>query len=377
MYNVIIIGGGIAGLCTAIAFQKMGVNVKVYDKNSEPTTAGAGIIIAPNALKALEPYGISDQIKKFGNESSGFYLASEKGNTLSKLTIPNCYSKMYSIHREDLHQLLLSALHPHTIEWGKECMKIKPNNKSKVEIIFHDGTKVQGDLLIAADGIHSTIRKQLFQSNDYRFAGYTCWRGVTSTKNLSLASNFIETWGTKGRFGIVPLPNNQVYWYALLNSQAGDTQLKAYTTDDLYEHFQDYHNPIPNILQNTKEHEVIHRDIIDIIPMKQFFKGRTVFIGDAAHALTPNLGQGACQAIEDATILAECIQKSKNYGEAFIMYDKKRRARIEKISNQSWKVGKMSQVENKLLALLRNQVMKYTPQWLYERQAHDLYNFQV
>ncbi|MGH1287584.1 FAD-dependent monooxygenase [Bacillus toyonensis] len=377
MNNVIIIGGGIAGLCAAISLQKIGLNVKLYDKDIEPTVAGAGIIIAPNAMQALEPYGISEQIKKFGNESDGFNLVSEKGSILSKLTIPTCYPKMYSIHRKNLHQLLLSELQKGTVEWGKKCVKIEQNEENALKILFQDGSEALGNILIAADGIHSIVRKQITQNDGYRYAGYTCWRGVSPAHNFSLTNDFIETWGTNGRFGIVPLPNNEVYWYALINAKARDRKYTAYTTADLYNHFKSYHSPIPDILNNASDVTMIHRDIVDITPMKQFFDKRIVFIGDAAHALTPNLGQGACQAIEDAIILAECISKNAHYRQAFIEYEQKRRARIEIISNTAWKVGKMAQIESKPLAILRNQVMKRIPKWVSETQSHELYNFHL
>ncbi|HDX9613397.1 TPA: FAD-dependent monooxygenase [Bacillus toyonensis] len=377
MNNVIIIGGGIAGLCAAISLQKIGLNVKLYDKDIEPTVAGAGIIIAPNAMQALEPYGISEQIKKFGNESDGFNLVSEKGSILSKLTIPTCYPKMYSIHRKNLHQLLLSELQKGTVQWGKKCVKIEQNEENALKILFQDGSEALGNILIAADGIHSIVRKQITQNDGYRYAGYTCWRGVSPAHNFSLTNDFIETWGTNGRFGIVPLPNNEVYWYALINAKARDRKYTAYTTSDLYNHFKSYHNPIPDILNNASDVTMIHRDIVDITPMKQFFDKRIVFIGDAAHALTPNLGQGACQAIEDAIILAECINKNAHYRQAFIEYEQKRRARIEIISNTAWKVGKMAQIESKPLAILRNQVMKRIPKWVSEKQSHELYNFHL
>ncbi len=122
---------------------------------------------------------------------------------------------------------------------------------------------------------------------------------------------------------------------------------------------------------------MIHRDIIDITPMKQFFDKRIVFIGDAAHALTPNLGQGACQAIEDAIILAECIKNNAYYRQAFTEFEQKRRDRIEKISNTAWKVGKIAQIESKPLTIVRNKVMKRIPKWISERQAHELYRFHL
>lgn len=374
-HKVIIIGGGIAGLCAAIGFQEIGIDVKVYERNEEPTVAGAGIIIAPNALQALKPYGIADQLIRSGKQSNGFRLLTDKGKAINQLTVPEKYQKMYSIHRKDLHHLLLSVLHPGTVEWGKHCTQVKQDDND-VHIQFSDGSETTGDILIAADGIHSVIRKQLFQNDDYRFAGYTCWRGVVSAENLSNMNDFIETWGTKGRFGIVPLPHHQIYWYALVNAAANDTHYSRYTAADLYHHFKDYHDPIPSLLKTTKDHQMIHRDIVDIVPMKQFFVQRILFIGDAAHAITPNMGQGACQSIEDARILAKCMQHHSDFHQAFVTYEAKRRKRIDKISNQSWMFGKVAQLDNPLLATLRNRFMKYTPQSMYLRQAHELYQFQ-
>lgn len=374
--KVSIIGGGIAGLCAAIAFQHMGIKVKVYERRAEPTVAGAGIIIAPNALQALAPYGIADQIIDSGTKSNGFRLLTDKGKKFAELTVPSKYQNMYSIHRRDLHHLLLSALHPDTVEWGRECIQIQQDD-NRVKVIFRDGSKAEGDFLVAADGIHSTIRKQLFKNDFYRYAGYTCWRGVVSSDNIpNLSDYFIETWARKGRFGIVPLPNHQVYWYALINSQANEKRFSAYTPSDLYSHFKEYHEPIPSLLRKTANHQMIHRDIFDIVPMKPFFINRIVFIGDAAHAITPNMGQGACQGIEDARILAECIGQYATVEQAFAEYDALRRKRVEKISKQSWVLGKMAQMENPITTVLRNRLMKLVPESIYESQSHKLYEFQ-
>ena len=162
--------------------------------------------------------------------------------------------------------------------------KIEQNEENALKIVFQDGSEALGNILIVADGIHSIVRKQVTQGDNYRYAGYTCWR-VTPTNNLSLTNDFIETWGTNGRFGIVPLPNNEVYWYALINAKARDPKYKAYTTTDLYNHFKTYHNPIPSILKNASDVEIIHRDIVDITPMKQFLTNASYLLG-MLHALT-------------------------------------------------------------------------------------------
>jgi 2-polyprenyl-6-methoxyphenol hydroxylase-like FAD-dependent oxidoreductase len=375
--TILIIGGGIAGLCSAITLQQIGMKVKVYERNTEPTVAGAGIIIAPNALQALEPYHISDEIIRQGNPSHGFHILSDRGRPLTQLEVPSSYGSLYSIHRKDLQHILLSALPPDTVEWGKQFLHLEQKD-DYVRVAFSDGSQAEGDLVVAADGIHSNIRKQIFQKYTYRYAGYTCWRGVVSVDALpGLSHRFIETWGTKGRFGIVPLPKNKVYWYALINARPGDSRMANYSTKDLYRQFQNYHDPIPSLLLKTASHDMIHRDIVDIAPMKRFYSDRVVFIGDAAHAITPNMGQGACQAMEDARILAECLRIQNNYQGAFADYEAKRRKRIEKISKQSWKVGKMAQSESFLFTSVRNQLMKHAPNWINRNQAQCLYKFQL
>lgn len=375
--TILIIGGGIAGLCSAVTLQQMGLNVKVYEKNTEPAFAGAGIIIAPNALQALKPYGISDEIIRQGNPSDGFHILSDRGRSITQTAVPSGYGSVYSIHRRDLHHILLSALPPGTVEWGKQFLQLEEKD-NRVRVSFRDGSQAVGDLVVAADGIHSNIRKQILQKDIYRYAGYTCWRGVVSADGLpGLSHHFIETWGTKGRFGIVPLPNNEVYWYALINAPQSDPRIANYSTKDLHRLFQNYHDPIPSLLLKAAAHDMIHRDIVDITPMERFYSGRVVFIGDAAHAITPNMGQGACQAIEDARILAECLRIQSNYQGAFADYDARRRKRIGQISNQSWRIGKMAQSESLLFTSVRNRLMKHAPKWLSRSQAQRLYEFQV
>ena len=177
-----------------------------------------------------------------------------------------------------------------------------------LKIVFQDGSEALGNILIAADGIHSVVRKQVTQKDNYRYAGYTCWRGITPTNNLSLTNDFIETWERTVDLVSSLFPTTEVYWYALINAKARDPKYKAYTTTDLYNHFKSYHNPIPSILHNASDVHMIHRDIVDIMPMNQFLKHR--FYWGCCPCTYSNLGQGACQAIEDAIILAECIKNN-------------------------------------------------------------------
>ncbi|HIW34925.1 MAG TPA: FAD-dependent monooxygenase [Candidatus Paenibacillus intestinavium] len=372
---IIIIGGGIAGLCAGIALQKLGLEVIIFERNPEPTVVGAGIIIAPNALQALGPFGVAEKIMDEGYESNGFHMLTDQGKLITKMLVPNGFQSMYAIHRSELHRHLLEALEPGTVKWGNKCDKFEQGNGC-VKVHFHDHSTLEGALLIAADGIRSPIRKSIYPENRYRYAGYTCWRGIAETDQTSgIPRTFIETWGAQGRFGIVNFPNRQVYWYALVNAEANDPILAAYSPQDLYERFRNYHEPIPSILESTPTNRMIHRDVVDIEPMEQCYADRIAFIGDAAHAITPNMGQGACQAIEDAVVLAECIASESDHREAFRRYDQRRKRRIVNISKQSWTFGKVAQLEAPILRAVRNSLIKLVPDSLMKRQAEQLYRF--
>ncbi|QHT65874.1 NAD(P)-binding protein [Rhodocytophaga rosea] len=378
MKNIAIIGGGIGGLCTAIALQKQGHDVKVFESAPHLKPLGAGLGLAANAIKALLDIGIGQDILKAGNVLSSFEILNQQGKLITKtdsLKVSKQFgTDNFTIHRADLHTILLQHLAPHTLELGKSCTTVVQNSK-EVEIRFKDGSTSYADCLIAMDGIHSQIRQQLLPQSKPRYAGYTCWRAVIDTQPEHFnPAKATETWGTKGRFGIVPLSGKRIYWFACLNAAQADKHLAAFSVNDLIQNFKDYHAPVPQILALTHDSQLIHNDIIDIKPIKQFAFGKIVLAGDAAHATTPNMGQGACQAIEDAIVLANCIKNSSTVEEAFQVFEHKRVNRTTKIVNTSWQVGKMAQVENPLLAAIRDMLLRIVPPSVNDKQLQFLYN---
>jgi 2-polyprenyl-6-methoxyphenol hydroxylase-like FAD-dependent oxidoreductase len=141
---------------------------------------------------------------------------------------------------------------------------------------------------------------------------------------------------------------------------------------DLLTYFGKYHFPIPQIVENTQDHQLIWSDISDIKPIKQFAFGKIVLMGDAAHATTPNMGQGACMAIEDAAVMANCLDHYSSVEEAFKQFEKKRIGRTTSIVNHSRIIGKMAQLENSLLIKVRNAALKLTPAHVTENQVRRL-----
>jgi len=372
--RITILGGGIAGLTTAIALQNISIEAMVFEAAPVIKEVGAGLGLGANAIKAFKLLGIEKEIMNAGKFLSSFTVYNRQGKQISKTDSVSVGKKYgldnFTIHRADLHQILLSKINPAFIQTNKRVQSVKQDNDNSI-IHFQDGTTYESGYIIAAEGIHSIVRQQLLPYTKIRYAGYTCWRAVIDNTELQL-NECSETWGKNGRFGIVPL-NNKIYWFACINAAANDSIMKRYKVNDLLHQFKDYHHPIPSILQQTKNENLIWGDIIDLKPINQYAFDNILLIGDAAHATTPNLGQGACQAIEDAIILADEIKKNKNMRTAFKLFEQRRIERTHWIVNTSWSIGKAAQLENMLLLTLRDFIFARLPKSINDRQLKKLY----
>ncbi|MEJ7681590.1 MAG: FAD-dependent monooxygenase [Segetibacter sp.] len=255
----------------------------------------------------------------------------------------------------------------------RKTFKRYTTKKEGYAVLFDDGSELETNCLIVAEGINSPIRKKLLPGSRLRYSGYTCWRGVVDNSSLKMDETS-ETWGAKGRFGIVPMANNTVYWFACINAEANSETFRSYKIKNLLGHFKDYHSPIPQILSDTADEALIWGDINDLVPIDKYAFGNAVLIGDAAHATTPNMGQGACQAIEDAVILSWEIQRSEDIQSAFKSFENKRLKRTHFIVNRSYQIGKIAQEHNPLLIRLRNMALRLIPQKINEKQLEVLYN---
>jgi 2-polyprenyl-6-methoxyphenol hydroxylase-like FAD-dependent oxidoreductase len=281
----------------------------------------------------------------------------------------------FTIHRADLHRVLLNQLEPETVVPDKNCVDVH-QDVNGVVLHFTDGTKVHADYLIACDGIHSPVRRKLLPESFPRYAGYTCWRAVIDKVPTDFDFNHAsESWGVGCRFGIVPLSGNRIYWYACINATQNDPVMRSFRIPELLTYFSSFHSPVSEILKLTRNEDLIWGDIMDLKPITRFAFDRIVLMGDAAHATTPNMGQGACLAIEDSAVLANCIEDYETVEEAFKQFEQKRIKRTTKIVNSSWALGKAAQLENPLLISLRNAAVRLTPSSVARRQVkfiHDI-----
>lgn len=370
-----IIGGGIAGLTAAIALKRSGIEANIFEAVPEIRGVGAGVVLAANAIKGLKKIGIDEDVIKSGSSLPSFTIYDAGGRVINKTNSAALGEKYgndnFTIHRAALHEVLLGKIDAGNIHTGKRLSDISQEAEG-VTLHFEDRSVCKARYVIAADGIHSVVRKKVYPNSVVRYAGYTCWRAVIDSSTFSL-NETSETWGAAKRFGLVPLKGNRLYWFACINTPAQDSVMKHFTTGDLLHQFANFHYPIPQVLEATRNEQMIWNDIIDLKPISQYAFHSILLIGDAAHATTPNLGQGACQAIEDAVILADELLLCKNVVQAFRSFEKRRIKRTHDIVNTSWKIGRIAQLENRMLSGIRNFVLRSLPAKVNERQFRKLY----
>jgi len=370
--HITIIGAGIGGLTTALTLQQKGFEVFVYESAAEIKPVGAGIILANNAMQVMKKLGLQEKLERAGNRISAMKITDPNLKPLSVVDLTGFEQKYQvsnlAIHRGDLQKILAAEIGLENINFSKRLAKVEKN--TSYNLTFADNSTLQTAIIIGADGIKSVVRNQLFAENTIRNANQICWRGVGE---IDLPKQYHhelnEAWGTGKRFGFVKISDRKVYWYALANA-------KSYTGKkvDLAELFQDFHSDILAIIQASGHSKIITSDITDLRPIKKWQTENVCLVGDAAHATTPNLGQGACQAIEDAYVLGKCLENETDVQTAFKNYEQIRIKKAHTIVNTSWQVGKIAHLENNYSAWFRNKVMKYMPQSANRKQLEMIFN---
>ncbi|TQR18869.1 FAD-dependent monooxygenase [Psychrobacillus soli] len=362
--EIAIIGGGIGGLCAAVTLQKQGFSVNVYETSPTFQSVGAGIGIGSNAMQALMNIGVGEKVFANGNVLNTQVFLNEKGRILNSIDF-SVLKELFgqeniTIHRAALHRTFLEALEPKTVHYNKKCVNVDQNG-NKVTAYFEDETEVTADLLIAADGIHSPIRKKFVPNSEPRYSGYTCWRGITENKGKVDEFTSTEIWSTACRFGMAPMKNGQVYWFACINAREKDPFYQHIERNEIANLYKDFPDIVSAIIRDTPTELILHHDIMDIKPLRQFVFNRIVLLGDAAHATTPNMGQGAGQAIEDAIVLGNAFQKYNDVEKALAFYEEKRVARTAKVINLSRQIGAAAQIRSRSLASSRDFLFPMIP----------------
>jgi len=348
--RAIIIGGGIAGLASALALTQRGWQVEILERTPEFTEAGAGLSLWPNALRALDALGVGEPVRSRAVLEGQVGIRDAAGRWLSRADtaeLERRYGLTAMIHRADLLGVLRAAVPDEALRPWRTVTEVRPDGT-----VVHSAGESQADLVVGADGVHSVTRQSVWPDSPApRYAGYTSWRVVTAPVPVAEAS---ESWGRGERFGYAPLPDGRVYCFATANAPEGAS---GGGLAGLRRRFGGWHQPIPALLDAADPGAVLHHDLYELPPLKTYTAGKVVLAGDAAHAMTPNLGQGACQALEDAVVLGNVMASGAGLG----AYDRQRRPRTQMITRRSRRIGATAQWASPAAVTLRNTTLRLLP----------------
>ncbi|MGW7054770.1 FAD-dependent monooxygenase [Streptomyces sp. NPDC054887] len=377
---VTIVGGGIGGLAAAVALHRRGWRVEVLERAPEFTEIGAGISLWPNALHALEALGLAGTVRALGAVETSGGVRDRRGRWLSRTHTAELARRfghpLVVLHRADLLRVLAEALPAECLRPGSEVTSVRADGRSPTvddhrgeprpdrvdlrPVVDHHGGGSRPDLVVGADGLRSTVRRDLWpDAAGPRYAGYTAWRMVTEPL-AAPPSEGAATWGRGERFGYTALPGGRAYCFATASLPEG-TASRTSEYAELVRRFGSWPDPVPGLLAAVPAEAVLRHDLYDLPPLTSFVHGRVALLGDAAHAMTPNLGQGACQALEDAVTLAHCLDETPDVTAALRSYDRLRRPRTRAITRRSARLGAVGQLSWPPAVLLRDTAARLVP----------------
>jgi 2-heptyl-3-hydroxy-4(1H)-quinolone synthase len=342
--KITIAGAGIAGLTAALVLDRRGHRVLVLERSPTLDPVGAGIVLAPNALRILGALGVD--FLSCGEPINRLTIRNSAGAVLESTEIHRILPSAgptLAFHRAELHQTLLSALGPEV--------------ELRLGAPLNDCASADADLLIGADGIRSTVREQICGTLPLRYSGTTCWRATIV--NPGIEEGF-ESWGGTARVGAIPLTQGRLYVYLVLSAPAsGKRQTSVEAIRKQFAHFA---APVPAILDALSGVELLHHDLEEL-DAPVWGAGNVVLIGDAAHAMTPNLGQGAAMGVEDAALLPTVLTASDPASRMRVL----RHERVWRVQRDSRRFGEMAHWDAPAAIWLRNTLVRWMPRSLADR----------
>lgn len=336
--NVVIIGAGMGGLTTGIALKKFGHQVSIFEQTEKILPVGAAISLWSNGVKCLNYLGLTDKIAKLGGQMDDLaYVDGLTGDVMTQFSllplIEEVGQRPYPVARADLQNMLMDEFGRDQIYLDKKMVSLE-DKADVVEVHFADGSSTQADLLIGADGTHSLTRTYVLgQQVQRRYAGYVNWNGLVEiSEDLAPAQQWTTYVGEGKRASLMPVADGKFYFFLDVPLPAGLDNNRDEYKKLLKQYFVDWCQPVQQLIERLDPQKTNRVEIHDIEPFTQFYKGRVVILGDAAHSTTPDIGQGGCQAMEDAIYLARSLQiNTLGLEDALRRYQNKRNERANEL----------------------------------------------
>lgn len=367
MADIAVVGAGIAGLATAVALQQQGHCVTVIEERTD-TSSGAGISIWPNALAALDVLGLGDQVRTAGGRVTAGAIRWKDGSWLRRPAgeriVAALGEPLVVLQRVALRDVLSGALAPQTIVDGTAVRRLAVAAAGRVRLELSDTSLLEVDAVVGADGTGSVVAGHLNGPLAHRYAGYTAWRGVAA---MAIPAELAgETMGSGTEVGHVPMGADRTYWFVTERVAEGAAAAQgelAYLRSKL----ASWAEPIPRMLAATDPAEVLRNDLYDRTPARCWASGPVALVGDAAHPMRPHLGQGGCQALEDAAVLGAFTGMLPDLPSAFASYAAFRRGRVAALVRESRTIGRIMNLRPAALSGALNRATVLLPELLVTR----------
>lgn len=372
--NVLIIGGGIAGLVLAYLLEQLGYCGEIVERVADWKSLGGGITLTLNGMKLLNKIGVGKEIEDKGLFIKHIKITNADNCLLSNFNVEQyaeLVAKTITIHRTELHEILRNKLTKTQVRFNITFSSIEEAGE-KTKVIFTDGRTGFYDLVVGCDGMYSSVRRALFKDVKLYNSGYSCWRFVCKAHDLPYpADTLTEMWGKGKRFGIVPLSDNRIHCFACINTGTCKKS-EAISIPDFKLLFSEFGGHVPGILNNLSlKHKLIFNKLEDVY-VRNWINRRVILIGDAAHGMTPNLTQGASMAIEDAVYLCNALSEKNNIDESLKLFFNLRKRRVLRIQRKSSVLGKIGQWESPILTGIRNYCWKNIPDRWIQKDFENL-----
>jgi 2-polyprenyl-6-methoxyphenol hydroxylase-like FAD-dependent oxidoreductase len=376
--DILIIGGGIGGLALALALKQFGLRAVVCERTAVLKEVGAGLLLTPNATWILHQLGLLENLSAKAHVVRTWQILDKSGRLLQQFRSKAEDVPSINTARAVLQEVLVAQISPGDLLLGYSAENVVEGTDGTWTVRFSNGIVRKCRLLIGADGGRSVIREKVFSEAPPRYCGYVGWRAIVDEVPSGWGREVVaESWGAGCRFGIAPISESRTYWYSTENVPSGWSiptgERKAY----LLEKFGGWHDPIRALIQATPEDRILLNDISDHSTLPRWHRDRVALLGDAAHLMSPNLGQGAAMALEDAWVLARCLAKYGLSERALREYEKLRKWRVTRVVWQSRQLGRLIQLENPVLWRLRNFGLWLTPDSIGALSLDSVFNFRA